>query len=141
MMGAPLGDRQGERRVQEELNMHLNALADLLPREYGDSDACKQAVLEIKRVIQCENVECKRALMLYGLAKQRAMCDHWRGQDSDSSELAQDLSSRVLPFIVPRFLKTSAQRPDAFVTFTLMLIDMWGGERLGNWPQTMMLPE
>lgn len=120
--------------------MHLHALSELLPHEYGDSNACEQAVLEIKRVIRGHNVTCKRALVLYGLAKQRAICDFWVGQDSDSSELALDLSHRVLPFIVPRFIKTSAQRPDAFVLMTIMLIDMFGEEKLGNWPRTMIEP-
>jgi hypothetical protein len=140
LMGTPLGDRHGEERVEEELNLHLSALAELIPKEYGDSDACKEAVMEIKKVIEGGNVTCKRALMLYGLAKQRAICDYWEDQDSDSAELARDLSSRALPFTVPRFLKTSAQRPDAFVTFNLMLISMWAGEKLGNWPLNHDLP-
>ena len=135
LMGAPFGDVEEEKRVASELNMHLEAMTELLPRLYGDTEACKQAVLEIRSVVAMESVLCKRAMFLFGLGTEREMCDHWRGRQADgSAALAQDLSSRVLPFVMPRFLKHSCQRPDALLQAALMLADMWSGESLGNWP-------
>ena len=118
-MGAPRGDTEEEYGIERELNMHLRALAELLPCEYSDSDACKQAVLEIECVASDGSATCKRALMLYSLATESAICDYWLGRDADSAALAQELRSRVLPLTVPRFLKTSAQRPVSYTHLTL----------------------
>lgn len=130
-----MGDVETEKRVAGELNMHLEAMMELLPRVYGSTEPCKQAVFEIRKVVAMDSVLCKRAMFLFGLGTEQEMCDHWRGRQADgSAALAQDLKSRVLPFVVPRFFKHSCQRPDAFLQATLMLAEMWHEEQLGNWP-------
>lgn len=104
---------------------------------YGDTDACKQAVLEVGTLIdmgsskQC--VACKRAMLLYAIATESEISGHWSESYSDgSAAMAKDLSERVLPFLVPRFFKHSCQAPEAFVVMSLVLSEMWGGEKLGN---------
>tara|TARA_Y100000389_G_scaffold10139_1_gene9479 strand:+ start:6371 stop:6586 length:216 start_codon:yes stop_codon:yes gene_type:complete len=48
--------------------------------------------------------------------------------------MAADLHSRVLPFVTPRFIGQSAQAPEAFLQLSLVLSEMWRGERLSNFP-------
>ena len=49
--------------------------------------------------------------------------------------LARDLHERVLPLLLPRFLRNSCQAPDAFVAGALVLAELWPDERVGNWPR------
>ena len=49
--------------------------------------------------------------------------------------LARDLHERVLPLLLPRFLRHSCQAPDAFVAGALVLAELWPAERVGNWPR------
>ena len=135
LLGTPLGDREGEEKMKEELNRHINGMIELVPKVYGDSDPCKQAVLEMRHVVRMDSVACQRAMLLFGISAEKEMCDHWDGNQADgSSALAKDLQSRVLPFVVPRFFKHSCQCPDSFVILAMVLTEMWGGEKLGNWP-------
>jgi len=135
LLGTPLGSREGEQEIKEELNEHIKGMIELVPKVYGNSDPCKQAVLEMKHVVSMDSVACKRAMLLYGMAVEKEVCDHWKEHQADgSSALADDLQSRVLPFVIPRFFKHSCQCPDALVILTMVLADMWGGEQLGNWP-------
>lgn len=138
LMGTPMGDREGEGEVVYVLNSHLLGLMDLLPRVYGDNEPCRQAVLEMGVIVDMdaskECVACKRAALLYALHNEPDVRAHWtEGREAGSAALARDLSSRVLPFIVPRFFKESCQVPEAFVTLALVMSEMWAGEQLGNW--------
>ena len=133
MLGSPLQSKEGEEEIKEELNRHLRGLLDLIPRVYGNSDAVKQALMEVKRVVEMDNIACKRAMMLYGLFAEQEIFDHFRSSEKDSG-LAEDLKKRVLPFVTPAFFKESCQSPETFVVLSMMLVEMWGGETLGNWP-------
>lgn len=133
MLGGPLYAEGGEDRIKEELNRHLRGLLELMPRVYGKSDAAKQALMEVKRVVDMDNIACKRAMMLYGLFAEQEVSDHFRSFDKESG-LAEDLKKRVLPFVTPAFFKESCQSPETFVVLSMMLAEMWGGETLGNWP-------
>lgn len=136
LLGTPLGQREGEARIEKEMDRHLKGMVKLIPQVYGNTEPCRQAVAEVKAVLQMHDVMCKRAMLLYGMSKEREMCDHWRSRDADgSAALANDLQSRVLPFVVPRFFKHSCQCPDAFVVMTMVMSEMWKGECLGNWPR------
>jgi len=135
ILGTPLGGRDTEARVAIEMNRHLGGMVKLVPQMYGNTEACKQAVMEIKVLMSMNNVACKRAMLLYGIATERQMCDYWSSRQADgSAALAKDLHSRVLPFVVPRFFKHSCQTPDSFVVLSLVMTEMWAGEQLGNWP-------
>ena len=54
LLGTPLlGDREdGEMNVAAGIDGHLLALVELLPKIYGDSEACRQAVLENERRVR-----------------------------------------------------------------------------------------
>lgn len=139
VMGSPLGVEREKEAMVQSLNSHLLGLVDLLPRVYGDSDACKQAVLEVGTLIDMDDrrecIASKRAMLLYAIASEKEVAEHWAEQHSDgSAALAKDLSTRVLPFLVPRFFKNSCQSPEAFVVMALVMSEMWGGEKLGNFP-------
>jgi hypothetical protein len=138
LMGTPMGDREGEDEVVDGLNRHLLGLMDLLPRVYGDNEPCRQAVREMGVIVDMdaskECVACKRAALLYALHNEPDVRAHWtEGGGAGSAALARDLSSRVLPFVVPRFFKESCQVPEAFATLALVMSEMWAGEQLGNW--------
>ena len=139
LMGIPLGDREedGEMNVAAGIDGHLLALVELLPKIYGDNEPCRQAVLEVGTVVDMtatrKCMACKRAMLLYALATEKEVCDHWKDRRSDgSADFAKDLNQRVLPFLTPRFFKHSCQSPDSFVTLAVMLAEMWQGEDLGN---------
>ena len=138
LLGTPLAEERPP--VAPALDSHLLGMLDLLPQTYGDDEACKQAVLEVGAVVDMDGakrecVACKRAALLYGLHHERALRDHWQDQHADgSAAMAQDLATRVLPFVVPRFVRHGCQSPEAFVLLTLVLTEMWPGEQLGNWP-------
>ena len=136
LLGAPLSARVGEAHAANDIDKHLYGLIRLMPRVYGDTEACKQAAAEVRAIVHANNIECKRAMLLYGISKERQMCDHWSSRQADgSAALAKDLHSRVLPFVVPRMFKHSCQCPDSFVVLSVVLAEMWQGEMLGNWPR------
>lgn len=135
LLGTPLGHREGEPSIEREVDMHLKGMIELMPRVYGNTEPCKQAVVELNAVVDMKDMMCKRAMLLYGMSKESAMCDHWMSRDADgSAALANDLQGRVLPFVVPRFFKHGCQCPDTFVVMVMVVSEMWTGENLGNWP-------
>ena len=137
LLGSPLGGREDEVKIEHEIDRHLRGMLNLIPSVYGDTEPCRQAVMEVKTVLKMHDMACKRAMLLYGMSKEQEMCDYWNSRDDTdgSAELANDLNRRILPFVVPRFFKHSCQCPDAFVVMTLVMSEMWKGENLGNWPR------
>ena len=71
---------------------------------------------------------CQRAALLFALAHEAELAAHY-------GPYARDLAERVLPFVTPRFVANSCQRPDAFVQLCVVLAELWEGEPLGNWPR------
>ena len=144
IMGPPLTCRDQD-TTGEQLDVHLQAVGELIPKVYGDSEASQQAQMEFKKYLAMENdtdgIVCKRAALLFALAREKEVGDHFaaeerREQDgSTEPTYAQDMRERVLPFILPRFVRNSCQAPDAFVVLACVLNEMWSGERLGNWPR------
>ena len=142
LMGVPLHVKDPEReraRMVNCINSHLIAIADLIPRVYGETDASHQAVLEVGTVVDMgdskECMACKRAMLLYALFNEASVLEHWKqSSDAESAEMAEDMASRVLPFLFPRFFRNCCQAPDLFVTTALIMCSMWKGERLGNFP-------
>ena len=143
LLGQSLTDRTTD-RTAIALNAHIRGVNNLLPKVYGDSEASKQAQMEFGRIIDFPDTKdgawCRRAALLFALAREREMVKHFAEQerklqgDNGRPTYAEDLHSRVLPFVLPRFLKHSCQAPDTFVVLTLVLAEMWEGENLGNWP-------
>lgn len=144
LMGKGVWDARDPATDAAQLDRHLHALAALLPKVYGNSGACKQAVLETTRVAEmgcsAAEVAAKRAMLLVGLAYEPSLELYWKRRDAESGALAADLAGRVLPFVTPRFFRHCCQCPEQYVTLALLLADMWKGERLANWPHTTIEP-
>lgn len=146
LMGPPLNERQHSIESDPTmrcLDSHMSGLVTLLPKIYGNTEACQQAVYEFKALAKQppasrDAVCCKRAALLFSLCKEKEVGQYFATQERavapDSASYAEDMRDRVLPFLVPRFLKNSCQTPDSMVTLALILSEMWAGEKLGNWP-------
>tara|TARA_B100001109_G_scaffold66317_2_gene54084 strand:+ start:1181 stop:1687 length:507 start_codon:yes stop_codon:yes gene_type:complete len=135
LLGSDLASRDAPEQARADLDSYLAAVADLLPGVYGNTEPTRQAQLEIDSLIAMgsskECLACKRAMLLYAIFAEPGLAKNWQGADA---EMAADLHSRVLPFLTPRFLGQSAQAPEAFLHLSLVLSEMWRGERLANFP-------
>lgn len=147
-MGPPLTERQTDPANEPTLrclDSHMAGLVSLLPKIYGKTAACDQAVLEFQALAEQplaspEAVCCKRAALLFSLRQEKEVgCyfdDQERAAGGGKGEVcyAVDMRDRVLPFLLPRFVQNSCQTPDSLVVLALILSEMWKGEKLGNWP-------
>lgn len=136
LVGSPLSDRRDANQdpAHVRLNAHLGGLLDLLPASYGRSVATDQACAELRKLAElpdttAPNLACKRAVLLFALHSEAEVQAYFANEP-----FARDLYERVLPLLVPRFLKHSCQSPEAFVLACVVLADMWEGEVIGNWP-------
>jgi hypothetical protein len=121
------------------LSKHVKGLEKMVRSIYGDSVAAVDATQELEALAALGNgakeTTCKRAALLYALYKEPEVQRYFELQEGTvGSSYAKDMAERVLPFVVPRFLKQSCQAPDAFVQLCVVLADMWPDVRLGNWP-------
>ena len=142
-MGPPLTERSSDPTLTT-LDSHLEAVAELLPKVYGDSEASQQAQMEFRRFLGMEpdhdGVLCKRAALLFALGREKELGVYLADQErtvqghDGRPTFAEDMKDRVLPFILPRYVRNSCQTPDSFVVLACVLSEMWAGERLGNWP-------
>tara|TARA_B110000902_G_scaffold136544_1_gene158030 strand:- start:1918 stop:2358 length:441 start_codon:yes stop_codon:yes gene_type:complete len=132
LVGAPLSGRRGVDASHARLDAHLRGVVDLIPHTYGTGPAVRQAVAEFAKIPELPNtatgLACKRAALLFALHSEPELKAYFADEP-----YARELSERVLPFVVPRFLKHSCQSPEAFVQACVVLADMWEGEPLGNW--------
>jgi hypothetical protein len=143
LMGLPLSQRSlaadaFERRSIDRL---LAAVSALLPDIYGDTEACRQAKMELDTVVELEganSLECKRAALLFALAREKELGLHLAqtaeaAGSEDDQRLVEDLQRRVLPFVFPRFLRNLCQTPDSMLVLSCVLAEMWAGDPLGNY--------
>ena len=142
ILGKPLAEREGgeggeggegcDDELSEQLRRHSVGLSSLILKTYGTTEAATSASLDVADLAKLpDNVECivaLRATLLMALYKEPEVQSYF-GNDA----CAADLATRVLPLIVPAFLKDSCQRPDSFVALAAVLSEMWAGEVLGNW--------
>ena len=120
--------------LADALDAELRAVLALLPQVYdGTTDSCLQAILEFERILalprDADGIVCRRAALLFALAREPEIAARF------DEPLARDLHDRVLPLLLPRFLRHSCQAPDAFVAGALVLAELWPAERVGNWPR------
>lgn len=143
LAGRPLTERSStEDPTVRGLDTHLTAVRGLIPKVYGNSKACEQAVSEFSSIVEAGSrgdvIMCKRAALLFALSKEKEVSDFFVNQErkvfGEGPTFTEDLTQRVLPFLMPRFLRNSCQTPDTIVVFSLMLSEMWAGEKLGNFP-------
>ena len=143
LMGPPLNERSSDPTLTT-LDSHLEAVAELLPKVYGDTEASQQAQMQFKQFLKMEQdydgVLCKRAALLFALGREKELGTFFseqerliQGQDGNPT-YAEDMKHRVLPFILPRYVRNSCQTPDSFVVLANVLAELWAGEQLGNYP-------
>jgi hypothetical protein len=131
LFGSNIADRTGSDTATPRLDAILEGLIDVLRRELGDTEATEQAVLEMGRVIKLPlqeytAVQAKRAAVLYALWQERDVQEHFRQRGE--ADLVDDLCSRVLPMVMPRFVANQCQVPDAAVVMTMVMHAMWSEE-------------
>ena len=143
LVGRPLTERSSEEDPTVTcLDTHLSAVRGLIPKVYGESNACEQAVAEFSAMVDADSkgdvIVCKRAALLFALSREKEVSDFFVSQErrvfGDGPTFTEDLTQRVLPFLMPRFLRNNCQAPDSVLVFSMMLSEMWTGERLGNFP-------
>lgn len=140
LLGPPLTKRvEGRDPTLEQVDCYLEAVAGLLPQVYGDTGPSRQAQMEFKKFLAMGGDQdaafCKRAALLFALAREKEVgAEMMQRSEGETEAHVSDMRDRVLPFILPRFVRNSCQTPDSFVTLACVLSEMWEGERLGNWP-------
>jgi len=137
LLGPPLtGTRPSVDETDAVLTQHVQGIKDVMARVYGTaSEATREAGNEVGEVASMaaseQGICCKRALLLFALQREPELKRHF---ESAEPELTKDLVERVLPFIDPAFLQHSCQAPESYVFLAVLLSELFGGERLGNWP-------
>ena len=142
LLGPPLTERGCSDVTAACLARHMSGLVGLLPQVYGDSTACAQAVEQVNALVKepesPDVVVCKRVALLFAMHKEKEVAKYFVEQERECGQggtFAKDMRDRVLPFLLPRFLKNSCQTPDSMLMLAVMLHEMWEGEKLGNWPR------
>lgn len=133
VFGSPVRDRDGNwDREAESLNGLMLGIADLLQTKMGDADSVKQAVYEWRGIAQLENdyfgVACKRGALLFALYQEPDMRAHFMGKGED--EFVTELCERVLPLILPPYVKAFLQNPERLVVAASVVLSMWGQQDL-----------
>ena len=144
LLGPPLNQRASD-PTPPRLDAHIEGVLGLLPQVYGSSEESQQAQMEVARITALprdrDGMWCRRAALLYTVAREREAAAYLveqerRAQGRDGRPTyTEDLCERVLPFVLPRFVRNSCQCPDTFVVLCVVLAEMWEGEPLGNWPR------
>lgn len=123
---------EGDRGVYG-LDPAVRGVAAVLKRELGPDDPpCSQALLEWGRIselpLDYDGVAARRAALLFALWREPDVQDHYRRSEP---ELVDDLCTRILPLVCPRFLANQAQSPDVLVAMVSVLWSMWDAGDLG----------
>lgn len=145
ILGPPLllDDRAAaaaNRTVVDTLNSHLEGLAAFIRRHYPLDEQDMALVLDDIRRVRAlpgetaPEITAKRALVLFSLYGEEEATLHWTERDlvgdDPTGVFAYDVDTRVLPVLVPEFMRTMCQRPDVFVRMAAVLHAMWPGEDL-----------
>lgn len=122
--------------TDSELTRHVLGIQKVMAQTYGtECEATREAGNEIGMVASKspseEGILCKRALLLFALHREPELMRYFK---STEQRLTEDLVERVLPFIDPPFLSNSCQAPESYVFLSVILSEMFAGEKLGNWP-------
>lgn len=143
LMGPPINaPRPCTEEIDAMLTQHLNAIPQVLKQTYGENtEPTREAIKDCTSIanMECsaEGVICKRAALLFALRREPELREYFRKLDSG---FTLDLTDRVLPFVDPEFMRHSCQAPEAYVATTIILSQLFEGERLGNWPLTKTDP-
>jgi len=136
LFGAPLTTCVDAAEACAELDIALDAARPLLKAVFGpeENESANLVDLEVACVSKLprdvHGLIARRAMLLFAFREPEVAA-------AFDCELARDLQTRVLPFFAPRFLRNSAQNPQAFLVAAATLCTLFRGERLGNWPREL----
>ena len=136
LFGPPLTARVDVAEACAELDIALGTAREQLKVVFGpeDNESANQVELETAAVSQlprdAQGLIARRAMLLFAFREPEVAA-------AFDCQLARDLQTRVLPFFAPRFLRNSAQNPQAFLVAAATLCTLYRGERLGNWPRAL----
>ena len=136
LFGPPLTARVDPAEACAELDLALTTARAQLKAVFGpeENESANQVELETAAVSKlprdAPGLIARRAMLLFAFREPEVAA-------AFDCELARDLQTRVLPFFAPRFLRNSAQNPQAFLVAAATLCTLYRGERLGNWPRAL----
>lgn len=136
LFGPPLTARVDPAEACAELDIALGTARAQLKAVFGpeENESANQVELETAAVSKlprdAPGLVARRAMLLFAFREPEVAA-------AFDCELARDLQTRVLPFFAPRFLRNSAQNPQAFLVAVATLCTLYRGERLGNWPRAL----
>jgi hypothetical protein len=136
LFGPPLTARVDPAEACAELDVALTTARAQLKAVFGpeENESANQVELETAAVSKlprdAHGLIARRAMLLFAFREPEVAA-------AFDCELARDLQTRVLPFFAPRFLRNSAQNPQAFLVAAATLCTLYRGERLGNWPRAL----
>tara|TARA_Y100000817_G_scaffold86307_1_gene67009 strand:+ start:398 stop:922 length:525 start_codon:yes stop_codon:yes gene_type:complete len=136
LFGPPLTARIDPAEACAELDLALTTARAQLKAVFGpeENESANQVELETAAVSKlprdAHGLIARRAMLLFAFREPEVAA-------AFDCELARDLQTRVLPFFAPRFLRNSAQNPQAFLVAAATLCTLYRGERLGNWPRAL----
>lgn len=129
--GPPLGAAGYDPTVVDRCIAGVRDLIDdTYPVDPADLRAADADFQRLRRLpwAHIDNLVCKRAFVLFAMHMEPEVAAHFAA--GPSSAMACDLRDRVLPVLVPMFVRDMCQRPDVFVRMASVLHHMWGGEDL-----------
>ena len=136
LFGPPLTAHIDPAEACAELDLALTTARAQLKAVFGpeENESANQVELETAAVSKlprdAHGLIARRAMLLFAFREPEVAA-------AFDCELARDLQTRVLPFFAPRFLRNSAQNPQAFLVAAATLCTLYRGERLGNWPRAL----
>jgi hypothetical protein len=143
-MGPPMSKREGCESVDtiQLLNSHVQGVVDLLGRVYDTlPDELERAQTDLQYVLNLpinnhRALACKRALVLTAMHLEREVAEHFEDDErrTDGGRMARDLTERVIPFLLPVYVRDMCQSPERFVLLAVVLSTLFAGERLGSFP-------
>jgi hypothetical protein len=126
--------------LEKELNLVILGVLELFKEIYQSKHhAVKEAWCHFHRLtllpIGPESIAVKRAAILVCLFQERDVQLHFKEMANGiDAAFVEDLITRVLPLLIPRYISTSFMRPAALVLLTLMMSEMWTAQQLGTFP-------
>lgn len=136
ILGPPLNCRSSE-MCTEVIDAHINSMCQLILNAHGNTHVARLSCDDIRSVSGSARASdrrgvCNNALLLLGVHVEDEIARHFEGTGvAVEDAFAVDMRDRVLPLLVPWYVRNMCQRPDAFVCMAAVLGTMWAGEPLG----------
>jgi hypothetical protein len=136
LLGPPLNRRPSDTSVSV-LDAHMEGLCTLLMSTHGDTNMTRLACGDIRNVSGAvcapdRRAICRSALLLLGVHMEDEIAQRFETIGIPlEDDFAVDMRDRVLPLLVPWYVRNMCQRPDAFVCMAAVLGTMWKDEPLG----------